>query len=114
MNMIAGKMDGNTFTAADGTKITLTNAPAGSNGKAVTLGVRPEHFHLDPNGVPAEILTVEPTGSETQVVARFAGQEIMGAFRERISTQPGQTLKITPEPGAVHLFDAASGARITA
>ena len=57
----------------------------------MTLGVRPEHFHLDPNGVAAEILTVEPTGSETQVVARFAGQEIMGAFRERITARPGES-----------------------
>jgi multiple sugar transport system ATP-binding protein len=78
------------------------------------MGVRPEHFSLDPNGLPAEILTVEPTGSETQVVARFAGQEIMGAFRERITAQPGETLRIRPQPGAVHLFDTQSGQRIAA
>jgi multiple sugar transport system ATP-binding protein len=114
MNMIAGKMDGNSFIAADGTRITLSKAPPNSAGRPVTLGVRPEHFHLDANGVGAEVLTVEPTGSETQVVARFAGQEIMGAFRERITTQPGELLKITPEPGAVHLFDTESGQRIAA
>jgi multiple sugar transport system ATP-binding protein len=114
MNMIPGKMDGGNFVAADGTRIALTNAPAGAAGRAVTLGVRPEHLRLDPNGAAAEVLTVEPTGSETQVVARFAGHEIMGAFRERITTQPGQTLKLTPEAGAVHLFDAETGARIAA
>jgi multiple sugar transport system ATP-binding protein len=64
--------------------------------------------------VPAEILTVEPTGSETQVVARFASQDIMGAFRERITARPGETLKIRPEGSAVHLFDAESGKRIAA
>ncbi|MEP7239600.1 MAG: sn-glycerol-3-phosphate ABC transporter ATP-binding protein UgpC [Devosia sp.] len=114
MNMIAGKMDGNAFVADEGTRITLANPPAGASGKPVTLGVRPEHFHLDANGAAAQVLTVEPTGSETQVVARFAGQEIMGAFRERITTRPGETLKITPEQSAVHLFDTVSGARITA
>ena len=37
----------------------------------------------------------------------------MGAFRERITAQPGETLKITPEPSSVHLFDtrAARGSR---
>jgi multiple sugar transport system ATP-binding protein len=80
----------------------------------VTLGVRPEHFHLDPDGLPAEILTVEPTGSETQVIARFAGQEITGAFRERITAQPGEVLKIRPEGAAVHLFDSESGQRVAA
>jgi multiple sugar transport system ATP-binding protein len=114
MNMIAGKMDGSVFIASDGTRVDVTNAPSNSNGRPVTLGVRPEHFHLDGTGLPAEILTVEPTGSETQVVAKFAGQEIMGAFRERITAQPGETLRVRPEPGAVHLFDSESGKRIAA
>jgi multiple sugar transport system ATP-binding protein len=52
---------------------------------------------LYPNGVNAEVLTVGPTGAETLVVARFAGNEIMGAFRERNTTEPGQMLKIRPE-----------------
>jgi multiple sugar transport system ATP-binding protein len=114
MNLIEGKMDGGAFVATDGTRVMLPNAPIGSAGKPVTMGVRPEHFALDPAGLPAEVLTVEPTGSETQVVARFAGQEIMGAFRERITTQPGQILKVTPQPGMVHLFDTQSGQRIAA
>ncbi len=114
MNMIKGKIDGDSFVADDGTKIPLGKVPGNSAGRSVTLGVRPEHFSLDPNGVDAEVLTVEPTGSETQVVARFAGNEITGAFRERITTQPGQMLKIRPEGNSVHLFDADSGRRIAA
>ncbi|MEO6014012.1 MAG: sn-glycerol-3-phosphate ABC transporter ATP-binding protein UgpC [Devosia sp.] len=114
MNLLTGKMDGETFVADNGTRIALGRSVALANGKAVTLGVRPEHFHLDPNGVDAEILTVEPTGSETQVVAKFAGQEIMGAFRERISTKPGEMLKIRPDASNFHLFDTSTGQRITA
>ena len=114
MNMIKGKIDGGSFVADDGTRIPLGMVPGNSAGRSVTLGVRPEHFSLDPNGVDAEVLTVEPTGSETQVVARFAGNEIIGAFRERITTQPGQMLKIRPEGNSVHLFDAESGRRIAA
>jgi multiple sugar transport system ATP-binding protein len=113
MNMIGGKLDGDHFVADDGTRIPLGKVvPANSAGRPVTLGVRPEHLSLDPNGVPAEIVTVEPTGSETQVVARFAGQEIMGAFRERITARPGETLKIRPESASVHLFDGQTGQRI--
>jgi multiple sugar transport system ATP-binding protein len=112
MNMIKGKIEGGNFVADDGTRIPLGMVPGNSAGRSVTLGVRPEHFSLDPSGVDAEVLTVEPTGSETHVVARFAGNEIMGAFRERITTQPGQMLKIRPEGNSVHLFDAESGRRI--
>ena len=113
MNLVNGKMDGADFVAADGTRIPIGRGGAGG-GRPVTLGVRPEHFHLDPNGVDAEILTVEPTGSETQVVARFAGGEIMGAFRERIAAQPGEKIKIRPDGNTVHLFDTESGKRISA
>jgi multiple sugar transport system ATP-binding protein len=114
MNLLSGKIDGNTFVAADGTKVALSSAPGNSSGRSVTLGVRPEHFSIDPNGLPAEILTVEPTGSETQVVARYAGEEIMGAFRERITAQPGEKIKIRPDGASVHLFDTESGKRIAA
>jgi multiple sugar transport system ATP-binding protein len=112
MNLLGGKLDGTTFTTDDGTKVTLAKGAANSAGKPVVLGVRPEHFSLDPQGLPAEILTVEPTGSETQVVARLAGQEIMGAFRERIDARPGTVLRLRPD--IVHLFDSASGERIAA
>ncbi len=113
MNMLNGKVQGGGFVADDGTKMSLAHVPANSEGRSVTLGVRPEHFRLDPNGVDAEILTVEPTGSETQVVARFAGHDIMGAFRERITTRPGEKIKISTGD-AIHLFDRESGKRITA
>ena len=90
MNLLPGKIDGNAFVADDGTVSTCQATRRRTRRQPVTLGVRPEHFQLDPNGLPAEVLTVEPTGSETQVVARFAGQEIMGAFRERITRSRGE------------------------
>ena len=114
MNLVNGKMEGQDFIASDGTRISLGRGAGSSEGRPITLGVRPEHFHLDPNGVDAEILTVEPTGSETQVVARFAGGEIMGAFRERITAQPGEKIKIRPDSSTVHLFDTESGKRLVA
>jgi len=114
MNLIQGKMDSGAFIAADGTRVELPNAPAGAAGRNVTLGIRPEHLHLDSAGLPMEILTVEPTGSETQVVAKLAGQEIMGAFRERITARPGETINVRPEAANVHLFDTESGQRIAA
>jgi multiple sugar transport system ATP-binding protein len=56
---------------------------------------------------------IEPTGSETQVMANFAGESIICAFRERVSAKPGETIRITPDPALVHLFDADSGQRVT-
>jgi multiple sugar transport system ATP-binding protein len=55
---------------------------------------------------------VEPTGSETQVVATLAGQNLTAVFRERVHTRPGETLTLSPDPTKVHLFDQQTGHRL--
>ncbi len=113
MNMLEGRFEGDAFVAADGTRIPLgARVPSGSEGRGVILGIRPEHFQLAEDGVACEVMTVEPTGSETQVMMRFAGQESIGAFRERIEAKPGGSINVLPQMESVHLFDAESGARI--
>jgi len=72
---------------------------------ATTYGIRPEHLKLDPNGIGAEVVVVEPTGSETQVLMRLGSQQIVGIFRERVSAKPGETIKVTPDLSVVHLFN---------
>ena len=64
--------------------------------------------------IPLTIEVVEPTGSETHVIGRLGGTEVVGVFRERISAGPGERIGIAVNPAATHLFDAASGARIAA
>ena len=73
--------EGTNFKTKDGVSLPLTAGHA----DATTYGIRPEHLHLDPNGIPAEVIVVEPTGSETQVLMRLGTQQIVGIFRERIS-----------------------------
>jgi len=67
---------------------------------------------LDPNGLPAEVVVVEPMGSETQVVVRCGGQDLTCIFRERITAKPGETITIRPDTSVTHLFDAATSKRI--
>jgi multiple sugar transport system ATP-binding protein len=111
MNFLNGKIEGGAFKADGGTSLPLPQTSNGPNGKPAVYGVRPEHFQLNPSGLPAVVHVVEPTGSETQVVAEFAGASVICAFRERITAKPGETIRITPDPGLVHLFDAATGQR---
>ena len=114
MNFLRGAVRDGAFHSEDGTALPLPPGPRGDDGRPVIYGVRPEHFQLDPNGVPARVNVIEPTGSETQVMARFAGGNIIAAFRERVATKPGEMLPITPDPHAVHVFDAATGQRLAA
>ena len=66
----------------------------------------------------AEIVVIEPTGSETQVVLRISGrggktQDLIAIFRERMMAKPGETVHISTVPGAEHIFDADSGRRFS-
>jgi multiple sugar transport system ATP-binding protein len=101
MNFIEGSVTPEGFKTSDGIILPLQK----NQGEATTYGVRPEHLILDPaNGIPAEIVVVEPTGSETQVVMRLGAQTVVGIFRERISAKPGETIKVTPDLAVIHLF----------
>jgi multiple sugar transport system ATP-binding protein len=111
MNFLNGTVENGAFKADGGTSLPLPQTSNGSAGKPAVYGVRPEHFQLNPSGLPAIVHVVEPTGSETQVVADFAGASVICAFRERISAKPGETIRIAPDPALVHLFDAATGQR---
>ncbi|TIS54098.1 sn-glycerol-3-phosphate ABC transporter ATP-binding protein UgpC [Mesorhizobium sp.] len=82
------------------------------NGRNVVYGVRPEHLEIHPDGVPAKISVVEPTGSETLVFLRFGEGEMVALFRERHDFKPGDTLRLKPRLDQVHLFDAETGQRL--
>lgn len=111
MNILAGTLENGRFVMADGTSIAFPSGASLGN-RSVSLGLRPEHFNLDDKGVRAEIITVEPTGAETQVVMRLAGHEVIGVFRERITNMPGESMLIGIETSRAHLFDTESGKRL--
>ena len=109
MNFINGTMTPEGFRTADGVVL-----PSGRTmAEAVTYGIRPEDIRLDPAGVPVSIVVVEPTGSETLVVAKLGEQTISCVFRERIKAKPGDLLHVSPNRPTIHLFDR-EGSRLGA
>jgi multiple sugar transport system ATP-binding protein len=113
MNTLAGRVGAGGFEGSGGVALPLTERPKGLNGGPVVLGVRPEHLRLSDEGFPVTISVVEPTGSELQIIGRTAGgEEIVANFRERHPFSPGETVRLAPEPGLIHLFDAETGRRL--
>ncbi len=115
MNMFKGTIRGGAhphFETADGTRLPLASAPAGSDGLAAIYGIRPEHLTLGGDLKPT-VTVIEPTGSETQVIAKLAGEKIIGVFRERVNVKPGESVAMSPDLALVHLFDAKTGNRIS-
>src|SRR5438445_5765758 len=64
-----------------GVRLPIADVPRGSDGRSVVYGVRPEHFSIVDDGPEAEILVIEPTGSEIQVVAKLGGHDVIAVFR---------------------------------
>ncbi|SON58018.1 sn-glycerol-3-phosphate import ATP-binding protein UgpC [Hartmannibacter diazotrophicus] len=115
MNFLHGRLDETDpgrFLTKGGASLPLIARPGKAGGGELVYGLRPEHVRLG-GDIPVEVVVVEPTGSETQVVVRLGADEITCVFRERIAARPGETLQLSVDAGATHLFDAETGRRIT-
>jgi multiple sugar transport system ATP-binding protein len=120
MNIVQGTLRRTNGSAhvetADGVRWPL-GAGAGADGQAVTYGVRPDHLELAPNaerGVPGEIVVVEPTGSETELVVKIGAAQVVVEAHGRATVRPGDKVTFAVNPANVHLFDQTSGQRLTA
>src|SRR5262245_27613929 len=115
MNFLHGKVKANGaagFEGPNGVKLPLGSMPANSEGRPAVYGIRPEHFAIADDGAEAEIVVVEPTGSETQVFAKLGGEQVVAVFRERHQFNPGDKVRLRPDPTLVHLFDETTGKRL--
>ncbi|HSC24034.1 MAG TPA: TOBE domain-containing protein, partial [Casimicrobiaceae bacterium] len=87
-----------------------------TDGQPVTYGVRPDHLELAGrgSGVPGEIVVVEPTGSETELVVKVGAAQLVVEAHGRATVRPGDKVTFAVNPTNVHLFDQKSGRRLTA
>ena len=110
MNLLAGEVAEDGSFRGDGVSFPMeTRLPAGQK---ITYGIRPEHLVLANQGQAAQVVVVEPTGAEIHLVLRAGGQEMTVVLRERRVFTPGQEVYLRPAPGALHLFDGATGERL--
>ena len=115
MNMLTGHVEeGDRTRFRTGGHVLPVGRPGGAEpGRELVYGVRPEAISLG-GDISLKIEVVEPTGSETHVVAMLGESEITCVFRDRISAGPGEELRVSIDPDAVHLFDAKGGERLSA
>jgi multiple sugar transport system ATP-binding protein len=114
MNMLHGRLDpadGQRFVTGDGIALPLGPGHRGTPGTDLVYGARPEAIHLG-GPIPMEVVVIEPTGFESQVLGRIGASNVTCVFRERLSVKPGERIDVSIDPAAVHLFDAGTGARL--
>jgi multiple sugar transport system ATP-binding protein len=88
----------------------------GQAGERLTLGVRPEHFAMEPLGVggvaanvlKATVTFVESLGSTTHAYCAFPGveEDLTVELDGRLRVKSGQVLALSVPANACYLFDA--------
>jgi len=110
MNFIPGKVNGGGISVSREINFPLQVKTKLDADRPVILGVRPEHFAVSADGLPAEVVVVEPTGADTQIFCKLAGVDVTAVVRERHEFHPGESIRLVPQ--LTFLFDPASGARL--
>jgi multiple sugar transport system ATP-binding protein len=115
MNMLSGRIDpdnSSRFISKEGVALPIGRPLAETPKGGAIYGLRPEAMRLG-GDVRLKVEVVEPTGSETHVIGRLGGVEVVGVFRDRIEARPGDEIGFSIDTTATHLFDAASGKRVS-
>src|SRR5208282_2152007 len=103
--------------ASGGTRWPLGEA-AGADGQPVAYGIRPEHLTLSAPGTPGavagEIIVVEPTGAETELLVQAGEAQIVLVTHGRPVVSSGDKVGLTIDLAMVHVFDKATGERLAA
>jgi len=118
MNIVNGtvrRAAGRAFVEVAGGARWPSFASVGAEGQAVTYGVRPEHLTLAAASeitVPAEIIVVEPTGAETELLIQAGDAQVILRTHGRPAVNPADKIALGVDPAHVHLFDQTTGIRL--
>ncbi len=123
MNVLRGTLLANAGTGPglqldDGGVVPLVASavPEAVAGRALAIGLRPEHLCVvdaaEP-GFQAEVEAVEPVGNEAFIHLRHACQALVMRCPPQDLPVPGQALRLGLDHRRWHLFDAASGERLS-
>ena len=117
MNLLEAARDGDAVVTTEGWRVPLPGATgatgaaaaAGAGGREVVLGIRPEGIRLASDGPPAEVVAVEPFGSEVIIDVRIGSHAVKIRTAPDVRPAAGTTIGVRADPAAVRLFDRASG-----
>ncbi|WP_410660027.1 ABC transporter ATP-binding protein [Amycolatopsis sp. lyj-112] len=96
-----------------GTRLPLTPAQRSAlTGPGIVVGVRPEGWTIGDGGFEAVVEVVEELGSDQYLYCRDSDRVLTVRTPGMAPWQRGEAISLAPRPGAVHLFDAATGDRL--
>jgi multiple sugar transport system ATP-binding protein len=119
MNVLPGTLrvrDGRTYVEAEGQEWPTVPQPYGHDGQQVQYGVRPSDLRIaaGQTGIRAQVVVVEPTGAETELLVKVGETEIVLVMHGRTSVQPDDTVFLDVDAPKTHVFDGEGGRRLDA
>jgi multiple sugar transport system ATP-binding protein len=88
------------------------SVPPGAHGDIV-VGLRPEAFDLAADGIPAEVEVVEEIGPDSYVFAAAEVGKLVARVETKLAPERGARIALRPRAGEAHLFDPATGTRLS-
>ncbi len=125
MNLLDATLtDDGALVAGTTIKVPITAAQRAKQNGPVKIGVRPENFSVAANGdgLPITVSVLEELGADAYVYgladtekseAGTGGTNVIARVEARRRFQKGETVRLTADPSRIHVFDTASGARIS-
>ena len=121
MNVLAGRLvreGGLALDLGDGHSLPLGDVAVedGWIGREVSVGIRPEHLipGAGHQAFDAQVELVEPVGAEVFANLRLGKHPLVARFGPDLRPEPGQALPLRVSSRHVHVFDTATGARLSA
>jgi len=112
MNFLPVTMEGGRITLPGGASITDARAASGAG----DLGIRPESLTIvaaDAALVPGEVTLIEPLGADTLITVKAGDHRLIARVIGASTLKLGDRVGLTWNPRDHHLFEGASGQRMT-
>jgi multiple sugar transport system ATP-binding protein len=112
MNLFEGRLSETSF---ENGRFVLEVPTRGYEHRAITIGIRAEHLHLDADGgIRAEVVLVEPLLADKAqyVYAEMGSQRIAARLPAEQRVHVGDQITLSVDPSNVHFFDPKSGKRL--
>ena len=114
MNFFTGQVaDGGVKVPGLGDQVVAADVALPAGGTDVTVGLRPNHLLVDPEGDALHVDLTESLGGVSYVYLNAAnGDRLIVEAREDQPVPHGTRVGVTFDPRHAYFFDAASGARL--
>ena len=112
MNVFKGTVQNGAVQALGASWPVPTGVQHVADGTAVHYGIRPSDLSLASSGIAAQVVVIEPTGAETELLLKIGEQQLVLVMHGRTNVQPGDTVHLQFDAAKAHLFDGHTEQRL--